>query len=131
MPLCNDITKDREIRFTHSPTEADQAEKAVRLLTDIVGIELLKPSRPNVLRVRYDVREITLDLLESALVDVGFSLHNGLVIRCKREIIAYCEDALRSSLGVEADKQNSFSLTAPAQQLNNLDPRPDHWRNYT
>lgn len=131
MPLCNDITKDREIRFTNSPTEADQAEKAAGLLFDIVGIELAEPSRPNVLRVRYDVREITLNILESALIDVGFSLQNGLAIRCKREIIAYCEDALRSSLGVETDKQNSFSLPKPAHPLNKLDPRPNHWRNYT
>ena len=129
MSLCNDITKDREIRFTRSLTETDQAENAVRLLIDIAGIELVTPARPNVLRVRYDIREITLHMLESALIDVGFSLHNGLTLRFKRGVIAYCEGALRSSLGVETEQQApSLTLNKPAKQK--LDPRPDNWRNY-
>lgn len=132
MPLCNEITKDREIRFTHSITEADQAQNAVRLLVDIKGIELAVPARPNVLRIRYDIREITLQMLESALTDVGFNLHDNLSMRFKREVIAYCEDVLRSSLGIETDSQSSPSLllTKPAPHHNNLDPRADNWRNY-
>ena len=130
MPLCSDITKDREIRFTCSLTDADQAEKAVQLLTDVAGIELATPKHPNVLRVRYDIRKITLQTLESALIDVGFELHSNLPMRIKREVIAYCEGALRSSLGIETEKQqdSSFSLAKPANH--NLDPRPDNWRNY-
>lgn len=131
MPLCNDITKDREIRFTLSLTKADQAETAARLLTDVAGIELAVPVRPNVLRVRYDIREISLQMLESALVDVGFSLRDNLAKRFKYELIAYCEDALRSSLGIETDKQlpPSLSLHSAVSQ-HSLDPRPDNWRNY-
>lgn len=131
MPLCNDITKDREIRFTHSLTETDQAEKAARLLIDVIGIELAIPVRPNVLRVRYDIREITLQMLESALIDVDFSLRNSLIKRFRHELIAYCEGALRSSLGVETDRQQSpsLSLTKPSNH-HSLDPRPDNWRNY-
>lgn len=131
MPLCNDITKDREIRFTCSQTDADQAVKAVQLLSGIAGIEHATPTRPHILRVRYDVREITLQTLESALKDVGFKLHNSLRLRCKRELIGYCEGALRSSLGIEIDEQNSapLSLSKPAAS-NNIDPRPDNWRNY-
>ena len=131
MPLCNDITKEREIRFTRSQTSTDQAEHAVQLLVDLVGIELATPARFNVLLVRYDVREITLQMLESALIDVGFNLHNNFSLRCKREIIAYCEGALRSSLGIETDQQSPLSLNKPAAYHNKLDPRPDNWRNYT
>lgn len=130
MPLCNDITKEREIRFTCSLTKTDQAEKAVRLLTDIIGIEFAIPARPNVLKIRYDVREITLQMLEVALIDVGFKLHDNLTLRIKREVIAYCEGALRSSMGVETDSQQSFSLAKSASNHHNLDPRPDNWRNY-
>ena len=132
MPLCKDITKDREICFSYSQTGADPAEKAVQLLVGLVGIELATSTRSNVLRVRYDVREITLQMLESALCDVGFALHDSMTIRIKREVIAYCEGALRSSLGIETDKQQqSLSLAKPASYHNNLDPRPDHWRNYS
>lgn len=132
MPLFNDITKDREIRFTLSLTKADQAETAARLLTDVAGIELAVSVRPNVLRVRYDIREISLQMLESALVDVGYSLRNNLAKRFKRELIAYCEDALRSSLGIEIDQQQppSLSLTKAEVHHHSLDPRPDNWRNY-
>ncbi len=131
MPLCNDITKDREIRFTCSLTNADQAQKAVQLLSGIAGIELATPTRPNILRVRYDIRKITLQMLEAALVDVGFNLHNNLSMRFKRELIAYCEGALRSSLGIEINDQDSppLTLNRPATS-NHLDPRPDNWRNY-
>ena len=131
MPLCNDITKDREIRFTYSLTDADQAKKAVQLLTGIAGIELATPTRPHILRVRYDIRKITLQMLEAALVDVGFNLHNSISMRFKRELIAYCEGALRSSLGINLDEQASprLSLNKPAVG-NNFDPRPDNWRNY-
>ncbi len=132
MPLCKcrDITKNREIRFTHSLTETDQAEKAVQLLIDIAGIEFVAPARPHILQIRYDVREITLQMLESALVDVDFTLHNNLAIRFKRELIAYCEDALRSSLGIETNQQASLTLSRNTPHHHNLDPRPDNWRNY-
>ncbi|MCK5263035.1 MAG: hypothetical protein KAJ92_05080, partial [Gammaproteobacteria bacterium] len=121
--------KDREIRFKHSLTKTDQAEKAVRLLIDVTGIELAVPVRPNILQVHYDVREITLQILESALVDVGFTLHNSIAIRVKRELIAYCEGAMRSRLGIEIEQQTSLTLNTPSLH-HTLDPRPDNWRNY-
>lgn len=130
MTLCSDIIKDREIRFTKSLTEVDQAESAVRLLNGIIGIELAVPACPNVLRVRYNIRNITLNMLESALIDVGFTLQNSLVLRFKRGLIAYCEGALRSSLGIETDQPNSPSLTLIKPSDQHLDPRPDNWRNY-
>ena len=131
MPLCNDITKDREIRFTHSLTKTDQAEIAARLLMDVAGIELSVQIRPNVLRVRYDIRQITLQMLESALIDVNFKLRDSLIKRFKHELIAYCEGALRSSLGIEIDQQQPPSLSLPkSASHHSLDPRPDNWRNY-
>ena len=128
---CKDITKDREIRFVCPPDEVNQVENAARLLIDITGIELATPTQINILRVRYDVRIITLHMLESALKDVGFDLHNNLRMHFKRGVIAYCEGALRSSLGIETDKQvPSLSFTKSACHHHNLDPRPDNWRNY-
>ncbi|MDH5387433.1 MAG: hypothetical protein OEY06_03170 [Gammaproteobacteria bacterium] len=130
MPLCNDITKDREIRFTHSLTKSDQAETAARLLMDVAGIELAVPVRPNVLRVRYDIRQITLQMLESALIDVDFKLRDSLIKRFKHELIAYCEGALRSSLGIETDQQPPSLSLPQSSSHHSLDPRPDNWRNY-
>lgn len=129
MPICNDITKEREIRFTCSLTKADQAEKAVRLLEDIAGIELVTQTRPNVLNIRYDIREVTLQMLEEALIDIGFKLHHSLGLRIKREVISYCEDTLRSSLGIE-NRQQSISFDKTTSQRENFDPRSDNWRNY-
>lgn len=127
---CKDIIKDREIRFTRSLTKADQAEKAVRLLNGITGIETAIPARPNILQVRYDIRKITLQMLESALTDVGFTIHDNLAICVKRELIAYCEDAMRSNLGIETDQQASLTLSKNSAHHDSLDPRPDNWRNY-
>ncbi|MCW8831196.1 MAG: hypothetical protein OQK32_06725 [Gammaproteobacteria bacterium] len=126
---CKDIIKDREICFTCSTDNADQVEKAARLLADINGIELATPTQTNVLRVRYDVREITLQMLESALKDVGFDLHNTLSMHLKRGMIAYCEGTMRSRLGIETDQQEPLMLRKTVGH-HNLDPRPNHWRNY-
>ena len=69
-------------------------------------------------------------MLESALIDVGFELRRNLGIRLKHEIIAYCEDALRSSLGIEPDSQKNSSLKLNKSARHHLDPRPDNWRKY-
>jgi len=129
---CKDTTKDREIHFTRSLTRTDQAETAAQLLADVAGIELATPVRPNILHVRYDVRKITLQMLESALRGVNLSLQNNLANSVKRELISYCEDAMRSNLGIETNQQQPplLSLDKSETEHHNLDPRPDNWRNY-
>ncbi len=127
MALCNDIIKDREIRFRLST--ADQATKAEELLKDVPGIESIEAVSAEILHVRYSVETLTLHMIEAALREVGFELDDGLVNKLKRAVFSYCEDALRASIGVEqgdSDRVHTLSLSQSTLQ----DPRPHDWRKY-
>ena len=127
MALCNDIIKDREIRFKLST--ADQATKAEELLKDVPGIESIEAVSAEILHVRYSVETLTLQMIEAALREVGFDLDDGLVNKLKRAVYSYCEDALRASIGVEqgdSDRVHTLSLSQSTLQ----DPRPHDWRKY-
>ncbi len=127
MALCNDIIKDREIRFKLST--ADQAEKAEHLLKDVPGIESIEAVTADSLHIRYSVEALTLQMIETALREVGFDLDDSLINRLKRAVFSYCEDALRASIGVDkADSDRPPSLSLPHTSLQ--DPRPHDWRKY-
>ncbi len=125
MPLCHDTIKNREIRFKLSTP--DQAKKAEQLLGGVPGIEHIEVAAPCCINIRYNVEKLTLHMIESALREVGFDLDDGLVIRLKRAVFSYCEDALRASIGVdEASNGKTPALTLPHHTLQ--DPRPNDWR---
>jgi len=127
MPLCNDLIKDREIRFKLSTQ--DQARKAEQLLKDVPGVEPIEATTSSSLRIRYSVEDLTLQMIEAALREVGFDLDDGLLNRLKRAVFSYCEDALRASIGVDESASDStppLSLPQPAVQ----DPRPHDWHKY-
>jgi len=127
MPLCNDIIKKREIRFRLSTP--DQAQKAEQLLNDVPGIERIHATAPDCLHIQYSVEALTLQMIESALREVGFDLEDGIITRVKRAVYSYCEDALRASIGIDesaSDKPPVLNLSQHTLQ----DPRPHDWRKY-
>jgi hypothetical protein len=127
MPLCNDIIKDREIRFKLSTP--DQAAKAEQLLKEVPGVEFIETIDSASLRIRYSVEALTLQMIEAALRDVGFDLDDSLICKLKRAVFSYCEDALRASIGVDHDSSDSPpALTLPQHVLE--DPRPHDWRKF-
>ena len=127
MQLCNDAIKNREIRFKLATP--DQAKKAEQLLSGVPGIEHIDVVAPCCMRIRYSVEQLTLQMIESALREVGFDLDDGLVTRLKRAVFSYCEDALRASIGVdEANSGKTPTLTLPHHTLQ--DPRPHDWRKH-
>ena len=127
MPMCRDVIKTRELQFLSKLPGVDAAEKAQRLLSRVKGIEAVELVRPGRLSLRYDVRLLTLQMIEAALRDVGFFLDNKLTTRIRRSLFAYCEDAQRASLGVEHDAEHVI-LSHPDSATH--DPRPHNWRNY-
>ncbi len=127
MPLCNDIIKNREIRFKLSTP--DQANKAEQVLGGVSGIEHLEAVAPDCLHISYSIEKLTLQMIESALREVGFDLDDGFIIRVKRAVFSYCEDALRASIGVaEGNNDKAPPLSLPHNSLQ--DPRPHDWRKY-
>lgn len=135
MPANDDVIKIREIRFTryglnqtNDQGHIDQANKALRSLADVNGIEEMTVTTTNVLQISYDVRLLTLQMLESALVEVGFNLDLSITTQIKRSLFAYCEEAQRSSLGLEQSKTENSSISLSDSGAH--DPRPDNWRHY-
>lgn len=125
MPLSNDVIKNREIRFKLSTP--GQAEKAKQLLCDVPGIEHVEATDSNCLHIRYTVEALTLQMIESALREVGFELDNSVFTNIKRAVFSYCEDALRASIGVDQAGANKPSISLHHASH---DPRPDDWRHY-
>lgn len=127
MPLRNDIFKRHVIYF--QPGQLDVVTRARELLAAVQGVIHVNESSPDQLIIHYDVRELSLQMIEQALADVGFTLSNKPLCKLKRWVIAYSEDAQRDSLGVNNDNDNAKPITL--NEPDNHDPRPYHWRNYT
>ncbi len=127
MSICRDVFKTRTVQFLNKLPGLDDAHKARQLLSNVQGIESVTLLGTGKVRLRYDVRELTLQMIEDALRDVGFLLNSNLFCRIKRGMIAYCEDTQRASLGVEHDAEQS--ILSQSDTLAH-DPRPHNWRNY-
>lgn len=127
MPLCKDIIKRRVLHFKTEDPETTR--RAKELLAAVQGVSKARQIKDNQLSIHYDVRELSLQMIEQALSDVGFDLADSIMCKVKRGLIAYCEDALRESLGVVADDAEPRDLTF--HESEHADPRPYHWRNYS
>lgn len=127
MPICKDIIKQRVIRFQSDDPEV--ARRASELLSVVPGISRARVTDNNSIRIHYDVRELSLQMIETALGDVGFHLSDSLGHRIRRGLIAYCEDALRESLGITPASSETRPLNL--KNASHHDPRPYQWRNYT
>jgi hypothetical protein len=98
-------------------------------LNDVPGIEHIEAIAPDCLHIQYSIEELTLQMIESALREVGFDLEDGIITRVKRAVYSYCEDALRASIGIdEATDGKPPVLNLPHHTLQ--DPRPHDWRKY-
>ena len=106
----------------------NQAEKAMKLLADVEGIESMSAKSSTSLNIHYDIQQLTFQILEAALAEVGFELDNSMFTQIKRALFAYCEDTQRSSLGIEQAKADLEALSLSESSAH--DPRPDNWRHY-
>ncbi len=127
MSLCKDLIKSRVIHFRNDSAE-DVAQKAVDLLTAVDGVSRARVRDNYSLFIRYDVRRLSLQMIENALSDVGFELSGNPICLIKRELVAYCEDNLRENLGVNETATESDHTISNDNTPH--DPRPYHWRNY-
>jgi hypothetical protein len=126
MAICKDLVKNRTLRFSRRGD--NQAEKAMKLLADVEGIKDMSTNSSEALKIHYDIQQLTFQILEAALTEVGFELDNSLFTQIKRSLFTYCEDAQRSSLGIEQAKADLEALSLSESSAH--DPRPDNWRHY-
>lgn len=136
MTLETEVIKHREIGFREPHPEPDQAQHALLLLSDVEGILTLRLIDPLRIGIAYDIRMMTLQDIESALVEVGFHIDNSLLYKLQRALYAYTESTLRANLGLAAETCNGdCALKIFVRQYQNRshgcrDIRPQHWRRY-
>ncbi|NKN32184.1 hypothetical protein [Marichromatium bheemlicum] len=129
-----DRIKEREIPFQELHPNPDQAATAAAFLAEVEGVLLTETSSPTLLRIRYDVLQLTLREIEEALAELGLHLDNGLLPRVKRALYDYTEETQRANLGYPRCKGNClkqvFAKRYALIEHGCRDQRPEHWRRY-
>jgi len=133
--LTTDFIKTREIHFRHTNPADNGARAALRLLLDARGIEKVHALGDNCIQVSYDIRQVTLQVLETALVEVGFHLDNSLLVKIKRALFYYTEETQLMNLGHQHDQASStldiFVNCYDQRKHGCRDERPEYLRHYS
>lgn len=128
----SDLIKTREICFDALPK--GQVEQATRLLTGIEGLSARVCERnKNCVVVSYDIRQFTLESLESALIAQLFHLDNALLQKLKRALFHYTEQVQRENLLEPEQRQRSHQIFVQAWEHHphgDHDDTPVEWREY-
>lgn len=128
------LIKRRDIHFSNLHSDSAQAQTAMFLLSDVVGIQDMVLINDLCLHISYDIRHISLELIEAVLQEVGFHLDNSLLVKLKRALYYYSESVQRDNLGcVEPDNNSTQKVFISKYQQRKhgcRDERPPHWRKY-
>lgn len=128
-----DTVKHREIRFSRINPNAGYAHSATLLLEGIDGILRAHPQEPHILQVSYDISYITLNVIDEALIELGYHLDNTLMSKLLRALYYYTEENQRINLGLESGQvcnRQVFINRYQRLQHGCRDERPEYWRNY-
>jgi len=129
----SELIKHREIRFCSLHPEKNQARSALLLLSDVIGVIDITFVDELCLYLTYNVRQITLSSIESALIQQGYHLDGQLLHRMKRALYCYSEETQLANLGLQVDtaKSTKVSINRYTNHPHGCqDKRPDHWRKY-
>jgi len=84
--------KHRSIRLTDSANDPAVTEAAAALLRDVKGVLRVHIAGVNRLVVSYNVRRITLQVIEALLTEFGYRLRTSFFCRAMRGLCYYIED---------------------------------------
>jgi hypothetical protein len=129
-----DLIKVRQIAFTELHPDPRQAQTAALMLADVDGILEASDASAVLLNLRYNLLEISLEQIETALTETGFHLNSRLIYRLQRALYYYTEDVQRANNGCRRGDSNctrKIFIERYQQRDHTLqDPRPEHWRKY-
>jgi len=128
------LNKQREISFFEFHPDPDQCQSAIQLLNGIDEIEFCERSGPRSLIIHYQLQDITLEVIELLLVELGFHLETGLFYKLSRALYYYTEEAQRDNLGIS----NNSAIDTKMIFMNRYqhlmhgcrDTTPSHFRDY-
>jgi len=129
-----ELVKRREIWFRYPHGDPHQARTAAVALGEVEGVVHVQAASPRLVHVHYDVRAITLQVIEQFLGEYGLHLDNSLLIKVKRALYYYSEEAQRDTLGCGKGQTNCterlFVKHYERRPHGCRDERPEHWRRY-
>ena len=132
--LETDSVKQRQVLFNELHPDPDQAGTAAELLKGIDGILEATAESSVLLQIRYNVLQISLEQIETGLVETGFHLSNRLIYALKRALYHYTEETQRANSGCPRGDCNCTKkvfIERYSQRDHRLkDQRPEHWRKY-
>lgn len=129
-----ELVKHREIHFCPLHPDPRQAQSVMLALAGVDGIEHLQLIDNHHLQVSYDIRKLTLEMIETALTEAGYHLDNSLLHKLRRALYYYTEAVQRENLGCHRGESNCTArifIEQYARQPHGCrDTRPEHWRRY-
>ena len=133
VPKPAPIRKERTIIFAELPP--GQLPEAAAFLGSLEGLALAAGSEPCSLDVAYDLRDYSLEELESALQYRGFCLDTSLLYKLKRALYYYAEETERRNLTMPERPLKQASNEAyirawERRQHGDHDTTPEIWREY-
>lgn len=128
----HDLVKHRELAFCSLHADPEQASSALFFFSDVKGILHLELIDTHKLAVSYDIRYISLKLMEEALIELGFHLDNSLLHKLKRALYYYTEEIQCDNMGCHKNQctRQIFINRYDRLQHGCRDDRPQHWRKY-
>jgi hypothetical protein len=132
--LQDNFIKHREITFRELHPDPNQAQTAALFLADVEGVIRSEPVSPLLVRVSYDLLQVTLEEVEEAITEIGLHIDDGLLFRIRRALHFYSEETQRANLGCSRGESNCttkvFAVRYRALDHSCRDHRPEHWRRY-
>lgn len=124
--------KRRSIWLRGAERDPAFMDAAAALLRDVTGVVQVSIAGPNRLVVGYNVRQITLQVIEALLTEFGYTLHTSLFCRLMRGICYYIEDIECSSCKHDqADCTRDAFITRYLRRPHGCrDHRPEYLRRY-
>ena len=124
--------KQRRIRLTGPQQGPVSTESAVALLRDVRGVLRVRVTGPGRLIVSYNVREITMQIIEALLTEFGYRLHTGFFCRLMRGFCYYIEDIECSNCRPDQAEftRDAFITRYLRRPHGCRDQRPDYLRRY-
>ncbi len=129
-----ELIKQREIGFSDLHPDSNQAQSALLLLSDVEGIENVILFSKQSIGVQYDIRIITLRIIEESLIELGFHLDNSLLAKLKRALFYYTEETQLENMGYSHPDSKSTTeifINRYAQLKHGCrDERPAYYHHY-
>ena len=125
-------SRQRSIWLTEPSQDPDYADSAADLLRNARGVIHVEVARSDHLLVSYNVREITLQILEALLTEFGYKLRTSLFCRTMRALCYYIEDIeCTSCKHNQADCTRDAFITRYLRRPHGCrDHRPEYLRRY-